>query len=160
MSVIHNPRGYHLIIDALECDLGRISDTDFIYRFLDTYPAEINMTKISTPYVRRYFLNGAERIFGFVMIAESHISVSTNITETKMDLDIYSCKEFDINKAINDSIELFGIKKGTIKVIIRGQQYLEVIEDRLAGGKEFEQRRQLNLSQLKKDSYLFMGKGA
>ena len=159
MNIIHNPRGFHLIIDALECNSAKIADAGFIYQFLDAYPAEINMTKVSIPFVRRYFLGGAERIFGFVMIAESHISISTNITDGKMDLDIYSCKELDINKAIKDVINAFGVKRGTIKTLIRGEEFLQVIEDMLLGGEEVEQRRQPDLPKCKETLEMSVGKG-
>ncbi|MDL1955727.1 MAG: S-adenosylmethionine decarboxylase [Candidatus Desulfofervidus auxilii] len=122
MEKVRDGKGYHLIIDGVECDYNKISDNHFIYEFLDKYPTEINMNKVSPPYVNRYYMNDIEMIFGFVMIAESHISIHANLATSEMNLDIYSCKEFDIDKAIKDIIHLFGIKKSKIKVLIRGQE--------------------------------------
>ena len=94
----------HLIIDGYGSNSEILQSEEFIYQLLDQYPADIGMTKISTPYVLRYV--GAEPeewgISGFVLIAESHISIHTFVERCYVNIDVFSCKDFDADRAIRD----------------------------------------------------------
>ena len=69
----------HLIIDGHGNNSDILQSDEFIYELLDQYPAEIGMTKIAPPYVLRYVGAKPEEwgVSGFVLIAESHISIHT-----------------------------------------------------------------------------------
>ena len=71
--------GVHLMVDGYGCDRAGLEDMGRIYNFLDAYPAEMEMTKIMPPYVFRYTGTVPEDwgVSGFVLIAESHISIHT-----------------------------------------------------------------------------------
>ena len=94
----------HLIIDGYGSNSEILQSEEFIYQLLDQYPAEIGMTKISPPFVLRYV--GAEPeewgISGFVLIAESHISIHTFVERCYVNIDVFSCKDFDADQAIRD----------------------------------------------------------
>jgi S-adenosylmethionine decarboxylase len=91
----------HLIIDGYGSNPEILKSEEFVYQLLDRYPAEIGMTKISTPVVVRY--TGDDwGISGFVMIAESHISVHTFVERCFVNIDVFSCKDFDADRAIKD----------------------------------------------------------
>ena len=91
----------HLIIDGYGSDAEILQSEDFVYRLLDRYPAEIGMTKISSPVVVRY--TGDDwGISGFVMIAESHISIHTFAERCFVNMDVFSCKDFDADRAAKD----------------------------------------------------------
>jgi len=94
----------HLIIDGYGCNSEILQSEEFIYQLLDRYPAEIGMTKISSPYVLRYVGGKPEEwgISGFVFIAESHISIHTFVERCYVNIDIFSCKDFDVDQAIRD----------------------------------------------------------
>ena len=58
------------------------------------------MTKIMPPYVFRYDTGKKPEdwgISGFVLIAESHISIHTFPDKNYLSLDIFSCKEYSID---------------------------------------------------------------
>src|SRR5215831_19512661 len=71
--------GSHLMLDGYGCEQKKLEDLEHIYRILEEYPGTIGMTKIMPPYVFRYTGVRPENwgVSGFVLIAESHISVHT-----------------------------------------------------------------------------------
>ncbi len=94
----------HLIIDGYGSNSEILQSEEFIYQLLDQYPAEIGMTKISAPYVLRYVGGEPEEwgISGFVFIAESHISIHTFVERCYVNIDVFSCKDFNSDQAIRD----------------------------------------------------------
>ncbi len=121
--------GQHLMMDGYGCDREKLMDLDWIYDFLSRYPDEIDMTKIMPPYVFKYSGKVPEDwgISGFVLIAESHISIHTFPDKLYLSLDIFSCKSFDAQKAIERIKDLFDIKKVEIKLLDRGHEFPKVI---------------------------------
>jgi len=117
----------HLIIDGYRGNKDRLQDLELIYSVLDEYPTRIAMTKIMPPYVFRYVGVKPEDwgISGFVLIAESHITVHTFPEKGYVNVDIFSCKEFDPNQAVEyvrDRLELGQI---ACRVLRRGLEYIE-----------------------------------
>ncbi|MBE0431032.1 MAG: S-adenosylmethionine decarboxylase [Dehalococcoidia bacterium] len=94
----------HLIIDGYSENQEILKDEDLLAKWLESYPARIGMTRISTPYVVRYM--GPELhdwgISGFVFIAESHIGIHTFVERNYVNIDVFSCKDFDAQRAIED----------------------------------------------------------
>ena len=83
----------HLIIDGYHADSKKISDKSVVYDFLNKHPKDIEMTKLIEPQV--YVYRGEKKqdwgISGFVLIAESHISVHTFPDREYINIDIFSC---------------------------------------------------------------------
>ena len=94
----------HLIIDGYGSNSEILQSEEFIYQLLDQYPAEIGMTKISSPFVLRYVGGKPEDwgISGFVFIAESHISIHTFVERCYVNIDVFSCKDFNADQATED----------------------------------------------------------
>jgi len=119
--------GMHLTLDFYSCNRKKISDVDFILDVLDELPDLIGMRKISSPQITNYpgnpntFDKGG--ISGFVLIAESHITVHTFIEQEFASIDIFSCKEFDVKKAESYLVERFEPKKIERHVINRGTEF-------------------------------------
>ena len=118
--------GMHLMVDGYGCDRSRLEDLSLIYNFLSEYPAHMGMTKIMPPYVFRY--DGANSpedwgISGFVLIAESHISIHTFPDKGYLSLDIFSCKNFDAARAIAYVEKMFAVAKSETKVLDRGLEF-------------------------------------
>lgn len=92
----------HLIIDGYGSDSQVLQDEVFLHQLLDSYPSMIGMTKISDPIVFKYVGNKPEDwgISGFVIIAESHISFHTFVERCYINIDIFSCRDFDAEQAI------------------------------------------------------------
>ena len=61
----------HLIIDGYGDNIKLMRDEQSLYQLLDSYPAQIGMTKISSPLVFRYVGSMPDDwgISGFVFIA-------------------------------------------------------------------------------------------
>lgn len=123
--------GVHLMLDGYGCDPESLKDINYLYNFLDTYPDQMEMTKIMPPYVFRYQGNVPEDwgISGFVLIAESHISIHTFPDKQYLSVDMFSCKPFDTGKAAETLKELFGIQKTELRVLDRGQEFPNNIQD-------------------------------
>ena len=87
----------HLVIDGHNGDRQRLQDPDVVHRFLDEYPDALGMTKITPPHVYTYHgpQPGDWGVSGFVLIAESHISVHTFPDRGYVNIDVFSCKEFN-----------------------------------------------------------------
>ncbi len=117
--------GQHLMLDGYGCNREKLADMELLYNFLDTYPSEMKMTKVIPPYVFSCEGKKPENwgYSGFVIIAESHISIHTFPEKNYLSLDIFSCKAFDIQKAIKHVVELFEIKEKEIRVLDRGAEF-------------------------------------
>jgi S-adenosylmethionine decarboxylase len=97
----------HLIIDGYGSDPRIMQDEPFLHEMLDTFPSSIGMTKISETCTFKY--TGGEPqdwgISGFVVIAESHISFHTFVERCFINMDIFSCRDFDAEKATRYVVE-------------------------------------------------------
>jgi S-adenosylmethionine decarboxylase len=100
--------GSHLMFDCYGCSKEKLSDPDFIFSFLDTFPAKIGLTKVMPPNVFKYPGKTTEEwgISGAVLIAESHISIHTFPDKEHAFIDIFSCKEFDADRARREALSL------------------------------------------------------
>ena len=94
----------HLIIDGFGGNRSMLQSEELIRQLLDDYPSQIGMTKVAPPYVFRYVGSKPEDwgISGFVLIAESHISIHTFPERCYVNIDVFSCKDFDSEQAIRD----------------------------------------------------------
>ncbi len=115
----------HLIIDGYGGDREKLVDPDFVYRFLDRYPDSIGMTKISDPAVCSYNAPRVEDwgVSGFVIIAESHISVHTFPERGHVNIDVFSCKPFDTEMAVQEIKETFSLSEVKTWTLERGLEY-------------------------------------
>jgi S-adenosylmethionine decarboxylase len=117
--------GPHLMLDLSECDPERINNLDFIFHFLNTIPDKIGMVKITQPYVFPYsgLVPEDKGITGFVVIAESHLSIHTFVEKAYAFVDLFSCKPFDTDMATDLIIEAFISKRPKVYIIERGAGY-------------------------------------
>ena len=117
--------GPHLVLEGYGGSKKRLGDVGFLYRTLDEYPGVIGMTKIMPPHVQQY-LDKPEKLWGvsgFVIIAESHIAMHTFPERGFLTLDIFSCKDFMIESAIDYVVGKFKIERYDHKVFNRGEDY-------------------------------------
>ena len=118
----------HLIVDGYGGDLKVMEDPDALLRFLDEYPDAIGMTKITPPQVYTYAGRKSEDngLSGFVLIAESHISVHTFPGRKYINIDVFSCKEFDAEKALNELRATFSLETVRSWILDRGLEYADL----------------------------------
>ena len=67
-------------------------------------------------------------VSGFILIAESHISVHTFPDRGYVNVDIFSCKYFNPEKAKSEVVDMFALDKIASRVLERGLEYISVPE--------------------------------
>jgi S-adenosylmethionine decarboxylase len=87
------------------------------------------MTRIMPPYVFKYSGLKPEDwgISGFVLIAESHISIHTFPEKNFVSVDIFSCKAFDADFATKYLQNAFGMEKVESNVLDRGTEFPKTV---------------------------------
>ena len=115
----------HLAVDGYGADPAKLQDIDLVRKFLDEYPAAIGMTKMAPPQVQTYRGHVSEDwgVSGVVLIAESHISVHTFPDRRYINIDIFSCKEFDMGASLEDVRETFSLGEVRTWTMERGTEY-------------------------------------
>lgn len=115
----------HVIVDGYGGDPQQLSDESVVRALLDQYPQQMGMTKIAPPTVVRYQGPKAEDwgVSGFVMIAESHISVHTFPERCLVWADIFSCKGFDAAPLVDDLKARFRLRQVEVRILERGLEY-------------------------------------
>ena len=115
----------HLTIDGYGGDRELLSSETLLSSLLDRFPGEIQMTKISQPFVMRYVGDKPEDwgVSGFVLIAESHIAVHTFPERGYVWCDIFSCKGFEAEGAVDRIVAAFGLSDAQVTKLERGLEY-------------------------------------
>ena len=115
----------HLTIDGFRGNPEKLASEELVRGLLDRYPANIGMTKIAGPHVQRYVGSKPEDwgISGFVLIAESHITVHTFPDHGQVWVDVFSCKGFDAALAISIARNAFDVKEVQTRSLERGLEY-------------------------------------
>ncbi len=112
----------HVIIDGSGGDPEQLADENVVRVILDQYPDMMGMTKITQPMVMPY--QGAKPedwgVSGFVMIAESHISLHTFPERSLIWADIFSCKEFEAAPVVEDLKQRFHLREMQVSILQRG----------------------------------------
>ena len=115
----------HLALDAYGVDEKVLADEKLVESFLERCPDNIGMTKITVPQVYNYRGKKPKDwgVSGFVLIAESHISVHTSPERGYLNVDIFSCKDFDIEAAERDVRDAFDAEQVKVWIMERGTDY-------------------------------------
>ena len=115
----------HLVVDGYGADPEKLNDVDLVRRFLDEYPDNLGMTKMIPPQVYTYRGQKPEDwgLSGFVLIAESHISVHTFPERGYINIDVFSCREFDPAASRRDVEETFALRQVRVWIMERGLEY-------------------------------------
>jgi S-adenosylmethionine decarboxylase len=109
--------GLHLVGTLIDCDLDIINDYDKLYRFLSDFPKKINMIKLDypgNPLLFKCLEHADDKNVGYtgvVVLYESHFSFHVwPEYNGSLDFDIFSCKLFDYEYALDELKRFF---KGT-----------------------------------------------
>ena len=121
--------GEHLMIDGYGGSKDKLNDKELVVKCLAELPLKLGMRTLSMPEV---FLAEDNNIkdpggwTGFVIIAESHISIHTFPDRGFVSIDVYSCKNgMDTNFILNYFKEKFDLKDIEKNFIKRGTRYPE-----------------------------------
>lgn len=118
--------GPHLMLDLRKCGKGKLSDYELVFNILHDLPEKIGMTKITQPYVFPYsgLIPEDQGITGTVIIAESHISIHTFQEKDYCFVDVFSCKDFDVNYAAEYIINAFESEDYDKHIVQRGRNFV------------------------------------
>ena len=118
--------GYELLLDLYECKPGACDDLALCYKFLDEIVSYLGMEKQAPPDI---FYTDAVRfpdkagLSGWAPLVESSIVIHTLTVKNYISVDIYCCKEFDVDKAKAFVHNFFTPKRIDAHFLLRGIDY-------------------------------------
>jgi len=114
--------GQHLIMDISNCNINKLMDINLTYDFLLEVPKRLDMVTMTLPYVVKWLDKGSTMagISGFIMIAESHISIHTYPIRKILYADVFSCRGFNTKRIIELFLKTFEGTNCDKRVIKRG----------------------------------------
>ena len=118
--------GFQLLLDLYDCQPGVCDDLTLCYQFLDEVVGYLGMEKQAPPNIFRtpdeHFPDKAG-LSGWAPLVESSIVIHTLTPKNFISIDVYCCKEFDINKAKQFVRRFFSPKRMDEQYIFRGVDY-------------------------------------
>lgn len=123
----------HLIIEGMTIDPQRVHNLKFISELLKSYPAQIGMQRVSHPQVSQYQIPKSKQkvISGFVLLAESHVSLHFFPDQSFLSIDVFSCKEFDFERVIRDLQVRLDLREFKTQFFERPEAYLPLKGDQI-----------------------------
>lgn len=119
--------GSHFTLDGYKGDRHKLDSEQTVSLCLNELPELLGMHKLAKPEVYFAPANDSKDCggwSGFVVIAESHISVHTFPKRGFVSIDVYTCKGgIDTKYIINYFKEKFGFKEVETHFITRGTKY-------------------------------------
>ncbi len=133
MTVVRSEFGPHLMLDCSGCNLEKISNLEYVFKFLNELPEKIGMTKITQPYVFPYegLIPEDKGITGTVIIAESHITFHSFTDKDYFFFDVFSCKHFDLDRVAQLVQEAFEVQNVERHEALRGINFPRSLEERV-----------------------------
>src|SRR3989338_5500328 len=127
MANSHCNFGEHLTIDGYGGSPEKLNDKALVFECLNELPELLGMNKLAEPQVclaPDNHKNDPGGWSGFVVIAESHISIHTFPRRGFISADIYTCKTGLDKKSIADYfIKKFNLKDMETHFLKRGTKY-------------------------------------
>lgn len=122
-----NHFGEHLMIDGYGGNYDKLNDREIVLDCLNSLPEELGMSKLAAPVVFEAPDNGKKDPggwSGFVVIAESHISIHTFPARGFVSIDVYTCKNGLDNRYTEKYFsDRFGLQSVETNFVERGKQY-------------------------------------
>src|SRR5438270_3477240 len=116
----------HLMLELYGCNRELLSNEAVVRRALDEYPARVGMEKVSK--VHLYNIETSNPLdaglSGFVVIAQSHVSLHAWPEYGEVDIDICSCNEFSQEDAIAFAKEIFQTDAVEAHFVVRATRSL------------------------------------
>jgi S-adenosylmethionine decarboxylase len=116
----------HLMLELYGCDRQILSDESLVKRVLGEYPARVEMEKVSPVHLYQIETSNPldAGLSGFVVIAQSHISLHAWPEYGEVDIDICSCKDFSQEEAIAFARQMFQTDDVETHFVVRGTRSL------------------------------------
>ena len=116
----------HLMLELYGCDRHILSNESLVKSVLEEYPARVEMEKVSSVHLYQIETSNPldAGLSGFVVIAQSHISLHAWPEYGEVDIDICSCKEFSQEDAIAFAKQMFQTDDVEAHFVVRGTRSL------------------------------------
>ena len=111
----------HVMLDLYGCSPNLLANEAFLRQVLDQYPTRIGMQKIG-PVELRYIETSNpldDGYSGFVIIATSHVSLHAWAPYRMVNIDIFSCEDFDIADVVAFARRMFRTSDVEVHVVER-----------------------------------------
>jgi len=111
----------HVMLDLYGCDPHLLADEAHLRRVLDEYPARIGMEKVSPVELRDIKTSNPldDGYSGFVIIATSHVSLHAWPPYRMINIDIFSCNEFDEAEVLSFARAMFNPADIEVQSVMR-----------------------------------------
>ncbi len=115
---------YHLLLDFYGCDPGALNGEEALKKAFEELSKLMDLQIIAGPIIVRYVGRegspSGEGLSGFMIVAESHVSIHTDIRTGYASIDVYSCKRFDPQLVEEYLVKAFKPQAVRRKMILRG----------------------------------------
>jgi S-adenosylmethionine decarboxylase len=119
--------GVHLTLDGYAGCQHLLADADRVLRCLAELPERLGMHKLAEPFLVELDHHSDKDpggVSGFVMIAESHISIHTFPLRGFVSADVYTCQDsLDTEQICEYFAEAFGLQDLEVNLVRRGTRY-------------------------------------
>jgi S-adenosylmethionine decarboxylase len=133
-TIVHLPEaagspgfGVHLTLDGYGGSQHRLADADHVLACLSELPERLGMHKIAEPVLVELGHHSDKDpggVSGFVMIAESHISIHTFPLRGFVSADVYTCQNsLDTEQICQYFADAFGLQDLEVNFVRRGTRY-------------------------------------
>ena len=111
----------HVMLDLYGCSPSLLENEAFLRDVLEQYPAHIGMQKVGPVELRYIETNNPldDGFSGFVIIATSHVSLHAWAPYRMVNMDIFSCEDFDVAEVVALARELFQTDDVEVHVVQR-----------------------------------------
>jgi len=118
--------GYELLLDLYDCNPGVCDDLALGYKFLDEVVDFLGFEKQAPPnifYTDATHFPDKAGLSGWAPLVESSVVIHTLSVKNFISIDIYCCREFDIDKAKAFVCKFFAPKRLDAQFVLRGVDY-------------------------------------
>jgi len=119
--------GWHLTLDGYRGEPGRLGNPEVVRTWLDELPVVLGMDKLIEPCLIEVGLRNEKDpggITGFVLIAQSHLSIHTFPRRRFVSADVFTCQDQLDHESIRQSlIATFRLGDVESNLIPRGTRY-------------------------------------
>lgn len=108
--------GYHVVVDAFECESAKLNDADILKNILIDAVKKLNMEILNI----HFYSFSPQGVTGMILLATSHISIHTWPEHHYASLDIYSCGKSNPISQVENLLSAFSAKSAIVYDIKRG----------------------------------------
>jgi S-adenosylmethionine decarboxylase len=128
----------HVMLDLYGCNPNFLENEAYLREVLDEYPTRIGMQKVGPVELRYIKTNNPsdDGYSGFVIIATSHVSLHAWAPYAMVNIDIFSCEEFEVADVVafarrmfqTNDVEVHAVQRATRSPRISTRRAMQPVE--------------------------------